>query len=166
MAEASKPAAESESKSLEVSKGRSMFAWLVGWLLIPSFVVGGLFGAGVHVGARHPDMLLSRAVLWAAGAEASRAPATPEEAAPLSRQIYLLVLPTKEFGLQVEIDEEQLARLLDAGEAAAELDCKVLCERVWVEQHPDKEFVAARECSVEDEQTKRGTLACELEVER
>ena len=164
--------AESKSKSLEPSEaspeqgGRSgVLGWLVGWLLVPALVVGGLFAAGVHVGARHPDMLLTRGVLWMTKGEVSRPPATPEEAAPLARQLYLIALPTKEFGLQVELDAKDLARLAP-GESPAELDCKLLCERVWNEQHPDKVFVAAPSCSVEDEQSKLGALECELEVER
>ena len=164
--------AESESKSLEQTDseqdggGRSgVLGWLVGWLLVPALVVGALFAAGVHVGAQHPDMLLTRGVLWVTKGEVSRPPATPEEAAPLSRQLYLLALPTKEFGLQVELDAKDLARLAP-GESPADLDCKLLCERVWNEQHPDKVFVSAHGCSVENEKSKLGALECELEVER
>lgn len=67
----------STSKSLEQTpqggSGRSR-GWLTGWLLVPALIIGGLFAAGVHVGARHPDMLLTRGVLWVTNAEVERGP--------------------------------------------------------------------------------------------
>jgi hypothetical protein len=36
---------------------------MLGWIVLPLAVVGGLFSLGVHVGARHPDMALSRLLL-------------------------------------------------------------------------------------------------------
>ena len=60
--------------------------FLLGWVLVPVLVLGALFAAGVHVGARHPDMLLTRGALWIGSGEAERptqansAPAGAEQA--------------------------------------------------------------------------------------
>jgi hypothetical protein len=51
----------------ETASPPSRVRWLVGWVLIPGAIVSSLFLAGVHVGARHPDMWLSRAMLWLFG---------------------------------------------------------------------------------------------------
>jgi hypothetical protein len=40
---------------------------LIGWVAIPTVIVLALFLAGVHVGARHPDLWLSRLMLWLLG---------------------------------------------------------------------------------------------------
>ena len=166
MAEASKAKPESKGGASSGAPARTnKIAWVIGWIGVPSLVVGTLFLAGVHVGARHPDMILSRAVLWASSAEAQLPPATPREAAPLSRQLYLLALPTKEFGLQVELTTEDVARLAPDIDPKA-LDCETLCARVWTDQHPDKEFVETKACSASDGGTVTGTLECELVVER
>lgn len=42
---------------------------LLGWIVLPVAVVGATFLFGVHVGARHPDMGLSRLLLWIFNAE-------------------------------------------------------------------------------------------------
>jgi hypothetical protein len=41
--------------------------WVLGWLVVPALVIGTIFGAGMHVGARHPEMWLSRFFLWIFG---------------------------------------------------------------------------------------------------
>lgn len=60
-----------ESKELEKKEdgepeegGRSRLRWLLGWVIIPGSFIGALFLAGVHVGANHPDMWLSRLIAW------------------------------------------------------------------------------------------------------
>lgn len=59
---------------------------LLGWVLVPLLIIGALFAAGAHVGARHPDMFLTRAVLWMGGGEVERPPpvSEPTLAAPAS----------------------------------------------------------------------------------
>jgi hypothetical protein len=71
------PASQSDSAG-----GRSR---VIGWLLVLALVIGGLFVAGVHVGARYPDMLLARGVLWLANAEAERPPPAASEPVELVR---------------------------------------------------------------------------------
>ncbi|WP_157595178.1 hypothetical protein [Plesiocystis pacifica] len=49
-------------------KGESKrMRWLLGWVIIPGSLLGLLFAWGVHVGARHPDMWLARALSWMFG---------------------------------------------------------------------------------------------------
>lgn len=45
----------------------SRLRWLLGWVAIPSVFVLTLFLSGVHVGARNPDMWLSRLMIWLFG---------------------------------------------------------------------------------------------------
>ena len=169
MAESSKspkkPAAA--TKDLDTSEGKKpgKIAWIIGWILVPGLVIGGLFLAGVHVGARHPDMFLTRGVLWMTGSEAQRGPQTSAEAAPLGRQVYLMALPKKDFGLSVELTIEEVEALTPDVDPA-KLECETLCARVWAKQHPDKILVETTSCSASDDNTKVGTLECELVVER
>lgn len=51
----------------ETSPAPSRLRWVLGWVVLPATIVLALFLAGVHVGARHSDMWLSRAVLWLLG---------------------------------------------------------------------------------------------------
>jgi hypothetical protein len=51
----------------ETSSKPNRVRWLIGWVAIPALIVLALFLTGVHVGARHPDMALSRAMLWLFG---------------------------------------------------------------------------------------------------
>lgn len=43
------------------------FRFLLGWVVAPGSVVAVIVLAGVHVGANHPDMFLSRLLLWMFG---------------------------------------------------------------------------------------------------
>jgi hypothetical protein len=81
-------AESSTSKSLEQTRqdhsvgGRKR---VIAWLLVPALIIAVLFVAGVHVGARYPDMLLTRGVLWLTKAEAERPPSATSEPAELVR---------------------------------------------------------------------------------
>lgn len=48
----------------ETSRAPSRLRWVLGWVAIPATIVLALFLAGVHVGARHPDLWLSRFMMW------------------------------------------------------------------------------------------------------
>ncbi len=41
--------------------------WIVGWIVIPGLVIGGIFGSGVHLGASYPDRWYTEFVVWVAG---------------------------------------------------------------------------------------------------
>ncbi len=43
---------------------RGRLSWLVGWVLVPSSIVGVLFGGGVLVGAHFAESWLARLVVW------------------------------------------------------------------------------------------------------
>jgi hypothetical protein len=48
----------------ETSRAPGRLRWVLGWVAIPATLVLLLFLAGVHVGARHPGMWLSRFMMW------------------------------------------------------------------------------------------------------
>jgi hypothetical protein len=68
----------------EPASGRAKLRWMLGWIVLPLAVVGGLFSLGVHVGARHPDMALSRLLLWIFDAEPGVSVAPRAQPAPRS----------------------------------------------------------------------------------
>jgi hypothetical protein len=49
------------------ARPRSRIRWLVGWVALPGALLLSVFLAGVHVGARYPDLWLSRLIAWLAG---------------------------------------------------------------------------------------------------
>ncbi len=42
----------------------SSLRWLGGWVLLPGLLLGLLFLAGMHVGARHPELWFVRGFVW------------------------------------------------------------------------------------------------------
>lgn len=67
MADSKEPKAELAKKDdaeTEEEGGGRRFRWLLGWVVIPGSLISALFLAGVHVGANHPDMWLSRLIAW------------------------------------------------------------------------------------------------------
>jgi hypothetical protein len=54
--------ADADGEGEQAKDGR--LRWLVGWVALPGTVIGSIFLAGVHVGANHPDMWLSRLIAW------------------------------------------------------------------------------------------------------
>ena len=154
------------------ARAPSKLRWVVGWLLVPLTFVGALFLAGVHVGARHPDMWMSRAVLWMFDAEAQVAPA---DSMPLARRLRLAVLPSTGHSLEVDLDASELAAFVASGlgPSAGALDCAKVCEAVWRANHPDREFLGAERCSLtlaeapQDPSVEPGAaLDCEARVQR
>ncbi len=64
------PDAAVDERPTQRFSSRQRFArlrWLMGWLVIPALIVASLFLAGMHVGARHPDMWLARLLVWLFG---------------------------------------------------------------------------------------------------
>ena len=55
-----------EGEETEKKKGGKL-RWIFGWIILPGTLLSSLFLAGVHVGARHPDMWLSRLFVWLFG---------------------------------------------------------------------------------------------------
>ncbi len=46
---------------------RDKIRWVLGWIVIPGSILGALFLFGVHVGARNPQMWLSKLAVWLFG---------------------------------------------------------------------------------------------------
>ena len=136
------------SKGAAEPKAPGKLRWLIGWVLVPVGFVATLFLSGVHVGARHPDMWMSRAVLWMFDAEAQASPAGPP--VPLARRLRLAALPSTGHSLEVDLDAAELAALVEQGfgPSADALDCAKVCEAQWRASHPDREFIAAERCSL------------------
>jgi hypothetical protein len=43
---------------------RGWLSWVVGWILVPSVVLGVIFGGGVLLGVHNHDGWFSRTVVW------------------------------------------------------------------------------------------------------
>ena len=56
--------AKAGSGDSEPAGGKSWASWAVGWVLLPSTVIGVLFGSGALLGAHMPDSWFSRLVVW------------------------------------------------------------------------------------------------------
>jgi len=56
------PSANVPAKRDEEDGPPSRLAWFIGWVAVPAVVFGGLFGAGVIVGAHYPDGWITWAV--------------------------------------------------------------------------------------------------------
>lgn len=125
------------------------FGWLLGWIVVPLLLFGALFLGGVHVGARYPDMWLSRATLWAFDREPQLGPETDADRQPMSRRIRLAVLPRKDHSIEVDVTDEELAKIAKAANVdPASLDCEALCRALWIEKNPDREFLGTSQCKL------------------
>jgi hypothetical protein len=61
------PAGTKPESDEAAAKKPSPLRWIAGWVVVPGVVLGSIFGAGVHLGANHPEGWYTRAVLWVAG---------------------------------------------------------------------------------------------------
>jgi hypothetical protein len=50
----------------EPVKPEGRLAWLVGWILVPSVLIGGIFLGGAILGAHRPEGWFARSVMWVA----------------------------------------------------------------------------------------------------
>jgi hypothetical protein len=163
-----------ERPSKRSSKRPSKLRWLLGWVFVPLLLLGSLFLAGVHVGARHPQMGLSRATLWMFDREPQLGPLTAEDQQPLARTLRLLTLPTKEHSLEVDVTEAQLQEIANAaGLTPATLDCETVCRSLWLAKHPDLEFLGTSHCKITEpakvtppEKAGPAKLECNAKVQR
>ncbi len=48
----------------EKPEKKGKLRWILGWIVLPGSFLSAIFLAGVHVGARHPDMWLSEFFHW------------------------------------------------------------------------------------------------------
>jgi hypothetical protein len=127
----------------------SKLRWVLGWVVIPVLLLGSLFLAGVHVGARYPQMWLSRTTLWMFDREPQLGPQTDADREPMARRMWLAVVPSKDHSLELEVTEAQLDAIAKAANLTpATLDCETVCRALWVEKHPDLEFLGTSHCKV------------------
>ncbi|KIG13761.1 hypothetical protein DB30_07607 [Enhygromyxa salina] len=168
-----KPSGKSSSGSGDASdasgKSSSKLGWLLGWVLVPGMLVGALFLAGLHVGARHPQMGLSRAVLWVMGSEAQLGPANEAERQPLARRMRLTALPSKSQTLESDLSKADLDALVaaGAGKSIAALDCAAVCKIQWTAKHADKEFISVQSCELTQPTLfTPAKLECDAKVQR
>jgi hypothetical protein len=145
---ASGPNDASEATVKRPRKRAGKLRWLLGWVIVPLVLLGALFLAGVHVGARHPQMWLSRATLWMFDREPQLG-LTDEERQPLARTLRLLILPTKEHSFEVDVTEAELEEIARAANLTPKtLDCETVCRSLWLAKHPDLEFISALHCKL------------------
>lgn len=170
---ASAPNDASEATVKRPSKRASKLRWLLGWVIVPLLLLAALFLAGVHVGARHPQMWLSRATLWMFDRE-PQLELTDEDRIPLARKLWLLAVPTIEHSFEVDVMEAELIEIAKAANLTQEtLDCETVCKSLWLAKHPDREFLGATHCKVTPPPevtppVKQGpaTLECTAKVQR
>jgi len=105
------------------SRGPSKLRWVLGWVVLPGSLVATLFLAGVHLGARHPDMLWSRVVLRAFKAEAGVA-APIEARKPEPRPG---AAPGEPFEYHVQLTAAEL-HALAGRDPACELACRAYAQ--------------------------------------
>lgn len=141
--------------------------WVFGWIIVPLLIVGVLFGSGVHVGARHPDMWMTRAVLWVFSGEAQRGPQTAEERWPMSKRMRLSIMPGKDHSMSVGLTPEELEALAAKAETSVEaLECETACELLWAQEQPDKKLYAVAVCELEPAtKTTPTKVKCDAKVE-
>lgn len=141
-------AAASEVTLKRPSRRPGKLRWLFGWVFVPLLLLGMLFLAGVHVGARHPQMWLSRTTLWMFDRE-PQLELTDEDREPLARKLRLLVLPTKEHSLDVDVTEVELDEIAKtANLTPATLDCESVCRSLWLAKNPGLEFFETSHCKL------------------
>jgi hypothetical protein len=161
--------ASAEPKDLPAERKPSKLRWLLGWVLIPGSIIALLFLAGVHVGARHPGMWLSRLTLWALDAEPQLGPANAEERQVLARRLWRLAVPGKEHSLHVTLSQADVEAYAKLAKIEAEaLDCKRLCELIYEHEEEDKELLEITRCVVEEDEAdeRYGKLECDARIER
>ncbi|MBC8069344.1 MAG: hypothetical protein IAG13_13495 [Deltaproteobacteria bacterium] len=71
---AAKPAAAAvkPGTAIAVTEGEppakeGRIAWILGWVVLPATVLGGIFGGGVILGAHDHEGWFARSVMWVAG---------------------------------------------------------------------------------------------------
>lgn len=108
------------------SRREGKLRWVLGWIVLPGTIISALFLTGVHVGARHPDMGLSRLLLKVFGAK----PGVTEPKTRHRDKPRPGAKPGETFEFTGEmLAPEQLQTIADdnLGLDVADLDCEDIC---------------------------------------
>lgn len=114
-------------------RGESRLGWVLGWIVLPISIIAALFFGGVHLGARNPDMALSRLLLNIFGAEAgvaTQAEATRSKPSSSAK-------PGEAFAHDAMLTQAQLQVIVDKSlvSTVAELDCEHVCRAYSQAEH-------------------------------
>ena len=127
------------------AKPTNKLRWLLGWIVLPGSLIAALFLTGVHVGARHPDMGLSRILLKVFHAKAGVAdPSAPEQRKPREG-----AEPGEPFAYRETLSAAQLQQVADdnLGIDVAQLECEDVC-RAYVKTQSDAPIYAIEHCTL------------------
>ena len=119
--------------------------WLLGWVVLPLTLIAALFFAGVHVGARNPDMGLARALLKLFGAEAGVA----ARLSSLAFDPRPGAKPGAPFHYSVMLRPNEMRAIADKslGSSVDELDCVHVC-RAYVRSEHQAEVFSIDHCKL------------------
>lgn len=167
MAKASPPA--SAPASDDAPRKSSKLGWVIGWIVVPLLCVSALFLGGVHVGARHPQMWFSRALLWMASAEAQLGPQTgSEHDQSIGQRLRLMALPSKDITLRLSFSEAELQAIAKRiGVSPDKLECEAVCRDQWEQGQVALEYLGAARCVLTPaSKDALAKLDCDAKVER
>ena len=119
--------------------GRDRLRWVLGWIVLPGSLITLLFLSGVHVGARHPDMWMTRVMLWGFGGQADVASAESADLTP--------------FTLDRRLPKTESTWL------GATADCHNVCREVYGERN-DGEITSISECQLTEAKHGPGSIYC------
>lgn len=131
----------------------SWLRWVLGWIVLPASIIAALFLVGVHVGARHPDMLWSRLLLRGFGAEAGVA--KPGEARTPTLEPRPGAKPGAAFEYETLLSLEQLEASADESDP---LRCDYVCRAYARTQAA--EVYSVEHCTLDRPLPAPGLLIC------
>lgn len=132
-----------ESTPASDSKPTNKLRWLLGWIVLPGSLIAALFLTGVHVGARHPDMGLSRVLLKVFHAKAGVA----DVSEPAKRKPRDGAEPGEPFAYNDSLSAAQLQVVAanNLGIDVADLECEDVC-RAYVKTKSDAPIYTIEQC--------------------
>jgi hypothetical protein len=137
--------------------------WVLGWIVLPVTLISALFFAGVHVGARHPDMGLSRVLLKLFGAE----PGVADVSKAVTHEPRPGTHAGPPFTYADTISAAQLRTIAEKSlvPSIADLPCEDVC-RAWSMAHYYVAVYSIEECKLARSlNTAPGFLTCRGKLE-
>ncbi len=129
----------------DVPKSEGKLRWVLGWILLPATIIAALFLSGVHVGARYPDMALSRLLLKVFGAKPGVAdPSEPGKTKPREG-----AKPGEPFRYRDTLTTKQLETIADnkLGLSVDDLECEDVC-RAYSKTHDERAIYEVEHCEL------------------